>query len=120
MRRSILCVLAASFVLVTSAAARVHTGKVGGRVLRNDGRPAGGVQVVLERSDGSAPVAVQTNSSGRFLFKFVRSGFYDIRAGQGTTATIWKHNVMVHPGKETALDLRLEPIRVAQSKPRKP
>ncbi|MFZ0335653.1 MAG: carboxypeptidase-like regulatory domain-containing protein [Candidatus Acidiferrales bacterium] len=112
MRRTILLVLMASFALaVTDAAARGYTGTVGGVVLDGNGRPAPGAEVIIERSDGSAPVAARTNSNGRFLFKFVLAGFYDIRASRGSMATAWKHNVMVHAGKETAIDLRLEPIR---------
>ena len=120
MRNRLFCVLAVSFVLIANAAARAHTGTVGGRVLGHDGRPAVGAQVIIERSDGTAPVAAKTDSSGRFLFRFVRSGLYDIRASQGSTATIWKHNVMVHSGKETALDLKLEPIRPTATKGNRP
>ncbi len=112
MRRAILLVLMVSFALaVTDAAAHGYTGTVGGVVLDGNGRPAAGAEVIIERSDGSAPVAARTNSNGRFLFKFVLAGFYDIRASRGSMTTLWKHNVMVHAGKETAIDLRLEPIR---------
>lgn len=117
MRTTILCVLMASFVLTASdTAARGRTGSVGGTVFEQNGRPAGGAEVVIERSDGSAPVAMPTNSEGRFLFKFVLAGYYDIRASQETAATVWKHNIMVHVGKETAIDLRLGPIRPASTK----
>ncbi len=117
MRRTILLVLVASFVLVvTDAAARGYTGTVGGMVLEGNGRPAAGAEVIIERSDGSAPRAARTNSNGRFLFKFVLAGFYDIRASRGSTTTVWKHNIMVHAGKETAIDLRLEPIQPKSGK----
>ncbi|MFZ0640405.1 MAG: carboxypeptidase-like regulatory domain-containing protein [Candidatus Acidiferrales bacterium] len=111
MRRTILFVLVALFaVVVTGAAARGYTGTVGGLVLEGNGRPAAGAEVIIERSDGSAPRAARTNTNGQFLFKFVLAGFYDIRASRGGTTTVWKHNIMVHAGKETAIDLRLEPI----------
>jgi hypothetical protein len=111
MRRTFLGVLTASLVLVAAnAAARVHTGKLGGIILQRNGRPAAGIEVVLERSDGSAPVAVRTNSEGAFLFKYIRVGLYDVRAASGSTASTWKHNVMVHAGRETVLNLRLEPL----------
>jgi hypothetical protein len=109
MRKTFLCMLAASLILAAHAAARVPTGSVGGTVFSRNGTSAAGAEVMLERSDGSAPVAVKTDSSGRYLFKFVLPGYYDIRASRGSLATIWKHNVMVHAGKETAIDLRLEP-----------
>jgi hypothetical protein len=111
MRRTVFCVLAASFALAAAdAAARVHTGTVGGTVLEHNGKPAAGAEVMIERSDGSAPVATRTDSKGKFLFKFILSGFYDIRASRGSSATVWRHNVMVHAGKETVVNLRLEPI----------
>jgi hypothetical protein len=112
MRTPILCVLVASFVLtVGHTAARGRTGSIGGTVFQQNGRPAVGAEVMIERSDGSAPAAAQTNSEGRFLFKFVLAGYYDIRASRETATTAWKHNIMVHAGKETAIDLRLGPIR---------
>lgn len=116
MRRTILCVIAVSFVLAVGAAARVSTGTLGGIVLEQNGRPAAGAAVIIERSDGSTPIAARTNFNGRFLFKFVRAGLYDIRASRGNAATTWKHNILVHAGKETAIDLRLEPIRSKSNK----
>lgn len=117
MRSTILCTLLASFALVaTDAAARVHTGTLGGIVLERNGRPSVGAAVIVERSDGSVPLAGRTDSQGRFLFKFVRPGVYDVRASHGSSASAWKHNIFVRAGKETALDLRLEPIRSQSSK----
>ena len=114
MRKPTFLVLAVSLILAAAdAQARVRTGAVGGTVFEGNGKPAVGAHVMIERSDGTAPIAVQTNSRGQFVFKFVLAGLYDIRASQGTTATTWKHNVMVHAGKETALSLHLEPIRHA-------
>lgn len=111
MRKAMFCLLVASFVLgAAHTAAGSHTGSVGGTVLEPNGRPAAGAQVVIERSDGSAPVAAKTDAQGRFLFKFLLPGYYDIRASRGATATVWKHNIMVHTDKETAIDLRLRPI----------
>jgi hypothetical protein len=109
MRKTLVCMLAASLILA-DAAARVPTGSVGGTVFQRNGKPAAGAEVMLERSDGSAPSATRTDSSGRYLFKFLLAGYYDIRASRGGAATVWKHNVMVHVGKETAIDLRLEPV----------
>jgi hypothetical protein len=116
-RQTIFCVLVASVVLSAAhGAAGARTGSLGGTVFESNGRPAAGAQVMIERSDGSAPVAARTNAEGRFLFKFVLAGYYDIRASQGKAATLWKHNVMVHTGKETAVDLYLSPIRSGSAK----
>lgn len=111
MRKTIFCGIVASLVLsVAHNAFAGHTGSVGGTVFEADGRPSPGAEVVIERSNGSAPVAVKTDAQGRFLFRFVLAGYYDIRASRGQAATLWKHNLMVHGGKETAIDLRLRPI----------
>jgi len=111
MRKALFCAFVASVALV---AMHVHasgrTGTVTGVVVERNGNPAAGAEVMIERSNGSAPVATRTNSNGRFLFKYVLSGLYDIRASRGATATVWKHNVMVRRGKKTEIELRLEPI----------
>lgn len=114
MRRFISYALAASMALAASgAAARVRTGKLTGVVLGRTGAPAAGAEVMIERSNGSAPVAVRTDSNGRFVFNYVLAGLYDIRASRGATSTAWKHNIMVHSGRKTIVDLRLEPIKTA-------
>lgn len=117
MRRTLLYVVIALLALVAAHAnAGGRTGTVGGVVVERNGRPAAGAEVMIERSDGSRPVATRTNSSGRFLFKYVVSGLYDIRASRGTSATVWRHNVMVRRGKQTEIELRLEPIEPKPAK----
>lgn len=117
MRRISVCLLLASFALGGAYLdAGSRTGTVAGIVVERTGHPAAGAEVMIERSDGSAPVATRTNSSGRFLFKYVLSGLYDIRASRGSASTVWKHNVMVRRGKETQIELRLEPIEPKTSK----
>lgn len=99
---------ATCLLLATSAAARVHTTQIGGTISAPNGKPAVGVQVMIERSDGSLPLATHTDSHGHFLFKFVPPGLYDIRASDATAASVWKHNLIVHSRKETVVNLRLE------------
>lgn len=111
MRRSSQLVLAALIILCAiDSGARVRTGRLGGVILHPDGRPAVGVAVVLERSDGSTPIATRTNADGSFVFRYIRAGLYDVRASNGKQATVWKHNVMVRTGRETQLSLHLEPV----------
>ena len=111
MRRSSFLIFAAAVMLLAfPAGARVRTGRLGGVILHANGKPAAGVAVVLERSDGSRPIATRTNVDGYFLFKYIRAGLYDVRASNGKQATVWKHNVMVHTGRETQLSLQLEPV----------
>ncbi|MHB8617276.1 MAG: carboxypeptidase-like regulatory domain-containing protein [Candidatus Acidiferrales bacterium] len=108
MMRKIACLCATSLLLATCAAARVHTTKIGGTISAPNGRPAAGVQVMIERSDGSLPLATRTDPHGHFLFKFVPPGLYDIRASDATAASVWKHNLIVHSRKETVVNLHLE------------
>ena len=106
--RKIACLCATSLLLATCAIARVHTTKIGGIISAPNGKPAANVQVMVERSDGSLPLATRTDSHGHFLFKFVPPGLYDIRASDATAASVWKHNLVVHSRKETVVNLRLE------------
>jgi len=107
MRRTIAFLFAASLLLATGVFARVHTTEIGGTISAPNGRPAVGVQVMAERSDGSLPLATRTDSRGHFLFKFVPPGLYDIRASDRSAASVWKHNLVVHSRKETVVNLRL-------------
>jgi hypothetical protein len=111
MRRSSYLTFAVLILLFAlNSGARVRTGRLGGVILHANGKPAAGVAVVLERSDGSTPIAIRTNADGSFLFKYIRAGLYDVRASNGKQATVWKHNVMVHAGRMTQLSLHLEPV----------
>lgn len=111
MMRKIACLCAASLLLAACAVARVHTTRIGGTISAPNGKPAAGVQVMVERSDGSLPLATRTDSQGHFLFKFVPAGLYDIRASDATAASVWKHNMVVDSRKETVVNLRLERTR---------
>ena len=111
MRRAIACVFVASLFLASGAAARRPMRRLGGTIIGTNGKPAVGVQVMVERSDGTLPLATRTDSHGRFLFKFVPPGLYDIRASDATDASVWKHNLVVRSRKETIVNLRLERIK---------
>lgn len=106
--RKIAYLCAASLLLATCAIARVHTTKIGGTISAPNGKPAVHVQVMVERSDGSLPLATRTDLHGHFLFKFIPPGLYDIRASDATAASVWKHNLIVHSRKETVVNLQLE------------
>jgi len=110
-RKVLLSVFAASLLLLSiNTQARPHPTRLAGIVLRPNGKRAVNAMVLLERSDGSAPLAKRTNVQGAFVFTYIRPGLYDVRAAEGRDATVWRHNVMVHAGRETYLTLRLEPI----------
>ena len=117
MRRRIACVACVFAVLLFwtgGAQGRAYTGRISGTILGTNGRPAVGVNVMVERSDGVLPLAARTDTQGRFLFKFVPQGLYDIRASSRTAASAWKHNLLVHSAQTTVVNLRL--VRI---KPRK-
>lgn len=111
MRSTIAYIFAAVFLCAGHVAARPRTGRLGGTILGVNGRPALRAQVMVERSDGSLPLAARTDSKGRYLFKFIPAGLYDIRASRATAASVWMHNVLVRSGKETNVNLRLKRIK---------
>ena len=117
MMRKIACLCAVSLLLAAYAVARVHTTKIAGTISTLDGKPAAGVQVMVERSDGSLPLATRTDSHGHFLFKFVPPGLYDIRASDAIAASMWKHNLVVHSGKETIVNLQIKRTRLPKAPP---
>ncbi|MFZ0213685.1 MAG: carboxypeptidase-like regulatory domain-containing protein [Candidatus Acidiferrales bacterium] len=120
MRRKIACVLAISLLATFNAVGRPYTGKIAGTVVGTNDRPVVDAQVIIERSDGSLPIATHTNSSGQYLVKSIPAGYYDIRASRGSTASVWKHNVIVKSGKITEVNLRLHHITAPKQAPTPP
>lgn len=94
-------------------------GTLGGVVLGLDGKPAAGVSVIVQASDGSHPKAVKTNDQGRFWFPLLRPGPYEVRAQAKGLSSDWKHNQPVRSGHQTNLTLRLLPRKQPASKPRR-
>ena len=97
--------------------ARGRTGTLAGTVIGTNGKPAANTAVMAERSDGRAPLATRTNSHGRYFFAFLPAGLYDVRASGRATASDWKHNVLVHPGRQTEVTLHLRRIKKRKSIP---
>lgn len=110
MRRKIVCVLAISLLAVAIAPAGPYTGRIAGVVVGTNDRPVANADVVIERSDGSHPLATRTDANGRYTVNYVLRGYYDIRASRGDSASSWKHNVIVKSGKTTEVNLRLQHI----------
>jgi hypothetical protein len=109
-RRKIVCVLTISLLAAAIAAARPYTGKIAGIVVGANDRPVVNADVVIERSDGSHPMATRTDANGRYVVNYLLTGYYDIRASRGQLASLWKHNVIVKSGKTTEVNLRLQHI----------
>jgi hypothetical protein len=117
MQRNTLYVLAASFLLASAASARTRTGTLAGTVIGLDGKPAADAMVMAQGSDGKTPLGTHTNAQGRFYFPLLRSGFYDVRASRGRTASEWKHNIMVHVGRQTNVILHLGRLKPPKKVP---
>jgi hypothetical protein len=117
MQRNILYAFAASMILASAATARTRTGTLAGTVIGLDGKPAAGATVMAQGSDGLTPLGTHTNAQGRFYFPLLRSGLYDVRASRGSTASEWKHNILVHVGRQTTVTLHLSRLKPAKKVP---
>lgn len=87
--------------------AKTVDGVLGGVVLNAKGAPVKAADVFWQTADGKAPHAVHTDASGRFRIAGVRQGLYDVRAQAAGMTSVWEHNVVVRPGGEASVTLRL-------------
>lgn len=87
--------------------AKTTDGVLGGIVLNAKGAPVGAADVFWQTADGKAPHAAHTDASGRFRIARVRQGLYEVRAQAAGMTSEWEHNVVVRPGGEASLTLRL-------------
>lgn len=87
--------------------AKSADGALGGIVLNAKGAPVSAAEILWQSADGKAPHAARTNASGRFRIPGLRQGLYDVRAQAGEMTSEWEHNVVVRPGGDTSLTLRL-------------
>lgn len=81
---------------------------LGGEVLSAKGTPVARAAVLYQASDGRAPRAVHTDAEGHFRIGEIRAGLYDLRAVKGKMQSEWSHNVLVRPGQQASVTLRLE------------
>ena len=89
------------------AYARTAEGVLGGIVLNAKGAPVAAADVFWQTADGKAPHAAHTDAAGRFRIASVRQGLYEVRAQAAGMTSEWEHNVVVRPGGEARLTLRL-------------
>jgi len=82
-------------------------GILGGVVLNAKGAPVRAADVFWQTADGKAPHAAHTDASGRFRIANVRQGLYEVRAQAAGMTSEWEHNVVVRPGGQASLTLRL-------------
>jgi virginiamycin B lyase len=116
MRRALCCSVAALiaglFLLaamppILAASPDNHPGALTGIVVNAKGAPVAGAQVLWQNADGQSIHALHTDAQGRFRIERLYAGLYDLRATTGTTWSAWEHNVLVRPGGETSVTLRL-------------
>jgi hypothetical protein len=82
-------------------------GVLGGIVLNAKGAPVNAAEIFWQSADGTAPHATRTDAGGRFRIAGVRQGLYDVRAQAAGMTSEWQHNVVVRPGGEASVTLRL-------------
>lgn len=83
-------------------------GNLAGTVVNAKGAPVGGAQVLWQASDGEKPHVVHADDQGHFQILALRAGLYDLRASEGEASSEWERNVLVRPGAQSSLKLRLE------------
>ncbi len=101
----ILLVLAACAAGIGNA--KPVDGVLGGIVLNAKGAPVNAAEILWQSADGTAPHATRTDAGGRFRIAGIRQGLYDVRAQAAGMTSEWQHNVVVRPGGEASVTLRL-------------
>jgi hypothetical protein len=87
--------------------AKAVDGVLGGIVLNAKGAPVNAAEIFWQTADGKAPHAARTDATGRFHIANVRQGLYEVRAQAAGMTSEWQHNVVVRPGGEASVTLRL-------------
>jgi virginiamycin B lyase len=109
-----LLVCAAAFVsagaraqVPKSSVAKQKPGGLDGEVVNAKGAPVAGAQILWQAADGETPHVLHSDAQGRFHIEKLRSGFYDLRASASGTWSQWEHNILVRPGDDANVTLRL-------------
>ncbi|MBZ5642827.1 MAG: carboxypeptidase regulatory-like domain-containing protein [Acidobacteriia bacterium] len=82
-------------------------GSLAGEVVNAKGAPVAGAQILWQAADGSVPHVLHSDAHGHFRIDPLRAGLYEIRANAGEAWSEWEHNVVVRPGSEASVKLRL-------------
>ncbi len=91
-----------------SAVAKQKPGGLDGEVVSAKGAPVAGAQILWQAADGETPHVLHTDAHGTFHIEALRPGFYDLRASASGTWSEWEHNVLVRPGNNARVTLRLK------------
>jgi virginiamycin B lyase len=87
---------------------KLGPGSLDGTVVNANGAPVAGAEILWQVGDGSTPHIVRCDAQGHFHIRDLRAGLYDLRASAGDASSDWLHNVMVRPGGQSNVKLRLE------------
>jgi len=87
--------------------AKKKPGTLGGEVVNAKGAPVAGAQILWQAADGETPHVLHSDAQGKFYLGVLRTGSYDLRANADGTWSEWEHNVLVSPGNNTNVTLRL-------------
>ena len=87
--------------------AKQKPGGLDGEVVNAKGAPVAGAQILWQAADGETPHLLHSDAQGRFHIEQLRTGFYDLRASASGTWSQWEHNVLVRPGEDANVKLRL-------------
>jgi virginiamycin B lyase len=87
--------------------AKQKPGALDGKVVTAKGAPVAGAQILWQVADGETPHILHSDAHGQFHIESLRTGFYDLRASANGTWSEWEHNILVRPGADTNVTLRL-------------
>ena len=87
--------------------AKQKPGGLDGKVVNSKGAPVAGAQILWQAADGETPHVLHSDAQGRFHIEAMRTGSYDLRASKSGAWSEWEHNVLVRPGDDTNVTLRL-------------
>jgi virginiamycin B lyase len=90
-----------------SAVAKSKPGNLDGEVLNSKGAPVTGAQVLWQAADGETPHVLHSDAHGKFHLATLKPGFYDLRASASGAWSAWEHNILVRPGSDASVTLRL-------------
>jgi virginiamycin B lyase len=90
-----------------SAVAKQKPGGLDGEVVNAKGAPVSGALVLWQAADGEKPHVLHSDAQGRFHLSDLRPGIYELRASADGTWSEWEHDVVVRPGGDASVKLRL-------------
>jgi len=82
-------------------------GSISGTVIGPDDKPAPHAAVTYQSSGGNAPHATHADSHGHFTISNLKGDNYDLRASAKGIFSEWEKNVVVRPGQQKSMTLRL-------------